>query len=293
MANKIIDKLGKTYGKLTVIGRSTDKNNGWICKCECGNTKIIQGKNLNTKNVNISCGCSSNWSNENKRIKLEGSRFDKLLVLEYDTAIKKYKCKCDCGNETFVCSKKLRKCHTTSCGCYRKQVCGNNSFRFTNDEFHEKLRNINFLSLDNYKGCNKLHEFQCNKNHTFNKTPEWLFRVHRCPVCHNESNPKKHNGYYTSKFFENNEQIANSIGYLYFIKCSNIDETFYKIGITRLSVEQRLMKIEQKYNVEKVKIVKGTMKYVYEMEKKFKKEYKKFSYKPLENFAGKNECFVF
>lgn len=51
-----------------------------------------------------------------KRIDITGNRYGKLVVLEY-LGNARYRCRCDCGNETIVFSGNLRKGHTTSCGC--------------------------------------------------------------------------------------------------------------------------------------------------------------------------------
>ena len=50
--------LGNTYGKLTVIAESESIRSraAWLCKCECGNTKIIQGTSLISGRTK-SCGC--------------------------------------------------------------------------------------------------------------------------------------------------------------------------------------------------------------------------------------------
>lgn len=54
-----------------------------------------------------------------------GQRFGYLTVVEYvgtDTFRQSvFKCKCDCGNETFVNRNKLKNGHTQSCGCYRRK----------------------------------------------------------------------------------------------------------------------------------------------------------------------------
>ena len=67
----LINLIGKRFGKLTVVDRAEDygyESNGkiitipqWLCKCDCGNTIIVQGGNLrsgNTKN----CGCENRAS---------------------------------------------------------------------------------------------------------------------------------------------------------------------------------------------------------------------------------------
>ena len=54
-----IDLSGKTFGRLTVLERTTsDKYNAsrWICKCECGNITIIVRQSLQQEKTK-SCGC--------------------------------------------------------------------------------------------------------------------------------------------------------------------------------------------------------------------------------------------
>ena len=57
------DLIGKTFGKLTVIKRWHDYIScsgthyvQWLCKCDCGNTKIILSTNLK-QGYTLSCGC--------------------------------------------------------------------------------------------------------------------------------------------------------------------------------------------------------------------------------------------
>jgi len=53
------DLTNKKIGKLTIIKAGSIDNNGrftWICKCECGNTKIIASSSL-VQNITKSCGC--------------------------------------------------------------------------------------------------------------------------------------------------------------------------------------------------------------------------------------------
>lgn len=59
------DWVGTVQGKLTVVSRAEDKitKRGykairWLCKCECGNTKILRSTAL--KNGSNSCGCEYN-----------------------------------------------------------------------------------------------------------------------------------------------------------------------------------------------------------------------------------------
>lgn len=60
MPNHLIDLTSQTFGELTVIQRADhNTNNGkplWLCKCSCGNTKIIPGSSLR-RGQSKSCGC--------------------------------------------------------------------------------------------------------------------------------------------------------------------------------------------------------------------------------------------
>lgn len=53
------DLIGKTFGRLTVIGRSSNDKRGksrWECRCECGNIKTILADSL-VSGKTKSCGC--------------------------------------------------------------------------------------------------------------------------------------------------------------------------------------------------------------------------------------------
>lgn len=54
------DLTNKTFGKLTVlkfVGKNKWQNALWLCKCECGKTKILSNGELK-RGVTKSCGCS-------------------------------------------------------------------------------------------------------------------------------------------------------------------------------------------------------------------------------------------
>lgn len=56
---KLIDLTGKRFGRLTVIERAENANNGhtrWLCQCDCGGKTIVERGDLCTGKVK-SCGC--------------------------------------------------------------------------------------------------------------------------------------------------------------------------------------------------------------------------------------------
>jgi len=56
----LIDEIGNRYGKLTVIARAENTENGnaqWLCRCDCGNEIIVRGRCLRRNNGTKTCGC--------------------------------------------------------------------------------------------------------------------------------------------------------------------------------------------------------------------------------------------
>ena len=116
---KLIDLTGRTFGKLHVISQAsshyTPQNKPitmWLCRCDCGNEKIISGQSLK-KGMTKSCGCSNN-------LDLSGKRVGHLLVLKQVKSTKKasrqWLCQCDCGNQTIKTTAELNSEHVKSCG---------------------------------------------------------------------------------------------------------------------------------------------------------------------------------
>lgn len=57
---KVIDLVGRKFGKLTVIVRQGSDKHGlaqWECLCDCGRLKVFRGSALRSGNAK-SCGCS-------------------------------------------------------------------------------------------------------------------------------------------------------------------------------------------------------------------------------------------
>ena len=51
--------IGLRFGKLVVIDKEPSDKNGhskWLCKCDCGESKVVSGTNLKTGKI-VSCGC--------------------------------------------------------------------------------------------------------------------------------------------------------------------------------------------------------------------------------------------
>jgi hypothetical protein len=121
----VVDITGKIYGRLTVLSRSGTNSNGralWQCKCQCGKTVDINGRNLRS-GVTKSCGCIKTESNANPK-ELVGHVFGRLTVLNMSHIGKGgnsiWKCRCECGKTRNVWRSSLKSGNTVSCGCFLK-----------------------------------------------------------------------------------------------------------------------------------------------------------------------------
>ncbi len=74
MMRKPVDRTGRKYGRLTVLGRVEDyvspaghRQRRWLVQCECGSpAKAVMGSNLQS-GVTRSCGCYATEVKRSKR----------------------------------------------------------------------------------------------------------------------------------------------------------------------------------------------------------------------------------
>ena len=100
------DLTGETFGKLTVIEHLG--NARYMCKCECGNTRVVRGWDLKNNKATACLECSAKRRIESKLDDITGQRFGKLVALKY-LGHKKWLCRCDCGAEVEILSNNLKK----------------------------------------------------------------------------------------------------------------------------------------------------------------------------------------
>lgn len=164
---KVLNLIGKKFGKLTVIERDGSQcgHSKWKCQCDCGNIISVIGSNLKSGSV-FSCGC---YKKERQAkicaeglIDLTGQRFENLIVLEraYDKEKEKsltyrkvhpiWKCKCDCGNICYYFGRQLKQGLAKSCGCINSfgnqkimRILQENNFHFKK-EYNIKYKDKNY-----------------------------------------------------------------------------------------------------------------------------------------------------
>ncbi|MBQ0014768.1 MAG: hypothetical protein KBS82_05550 [Oscillospiraceae bacterium] len=133
---KPIDLIGCKFGRLTVLEKAEKSKDGrsqWLCKCDCGNERIVLEKSLKNGHTK-SCGCLNKEINSMRSFKDHtGERFGRLTVVsraeDYIAPSGKHHvrwlCECDCGNSVIVDVSSLVRGHTKSCGCLHEDVINN------------------------------------------------------------------------------------------------------------------------------------------------------------------------
>ena len=132
MGRSAVDLTGQAFGRLTVIERTKNANDGharWLCRCSCGNI-ITASSNVLKKGNCLSCGClrkeTASIKAKQSFIDLTNKRFGKLIAKRPIGSNGKdgmlWQCECDCGNKNFITtSHHLNSGNTQSCGCLKSK----------------------------------------------------------------------------------------------------------------------------------------------------------------------------
>ena len=121
---RIVDISGQRFGKLVAQSLIDEKRKWharWLCKCDCGQTKISDSGSLRSGQTR-SCGC---LVSDSLREDLSGRVFSMLTALEFvrrEQYATIWLCRCECGRDLEVKARLLKIGSTKHCGCQRKPV---------------------------------------------------------------------------------------------------------------------------------------------------------------------------
>lgn len=179
---KPIDLTGQKFGRLTVISRAGNDKDGrakWLCRCDCGNERRILGKSLRNGHTQ-SCGCLNKEVNSKRSfVDHTGERFGRLVVLgraeDYIAPNGKHhvrwRCLCDCGNETIVDVCELVGGGTKSCGCLHEEMI--HSGRVKHGGRHDRLYKVYANMKNRCYNCNS-NDYQYYGGRGIKICDEWL-----------------------------------------------------------------------------------------------------------------------
>lgn len=157
-SEKLLDLTGMRFGRLVVLKKSPMRTKSnrvmWECRCDCGNIVTRSGDTLRYGQTR-SCGCLAHEAHlkaganlqryrVSKAIDLTGQRFGRLTIIERGpnspSGSARWRCKCDCGNETLSSAAALRSGHTRSCGCLGLEHA--TQAKIKHGETHERLYDV-------------------------------------------------------------------------------------------------------------------------------------------------------
>jgi len=166
-----LNLLGQKFGKLTVIEKMKKRSKYgqvmWLCKCECGGTKVSPATVLNTGRIK-SCGCD-----HHKIVDLTGKVFERLTVIkrhsERKNGLLTWVCLCACGKEVIVVGSYLKSGNTKSCGCLPvgpprlpEGEVGFNGL-YANYKIHAEEKSLVFdLTKEEFRKMTQENCFYCN-----------------------------------------------------------------------------------------------------------------------------------
>lgn len=110
-----------------------------------------------------------------------------------------------------------------------------------------------------------------------------IYMKQGCPLCANC-------GVYTGHYFKERPHMKTVDGTLYLISLHSSKERFYKIGITRRSIEQRFAPLKH-YQYDCLYQWNGTLFDVFNLEQSILKKFANFKYTPTLKLGGESECF--
>lgn len=122
MNKNIKDLTNQRFEKLFVekFSHTKDKSAFWLCKCDCGGSKIVQSRYLIKKQITH---CDLCYRGED----LTGQIFNNWTVLHFSRVNNKllWRCRCECGSESDVRPSRLRNYTSNSCkNCKFKNLTG-------------------------------------------------------------------------------------------------------------------------------------------------------------------------
>ncbi len=153
------DITGMRFGKLTAIEPTelrAEDTVVWRCRCDCGKEALASLHQLQA-GYRKSCGCLSHPPLKD----FVGKHFGNLVVVAYagkENGIHRWKCRCDCGEETVVGQTHLQRGKTKSCGCLQAGM------------YKENLKLVDGTSVAILEG----HKKKLNKNNTSGYTGVYL-----------------------------------------------------------------------------------------------------------------------
>lgn len=176
-------------------------------------------------------------------------------------------------------------CHSRGVGC--PDCYGNR--RLTTRTFIDKARlkhgDRYDYSLVRFKNTKCAVDIICDVHGVFRQLANMHLMGSGCPICNT------YNVFSPDDFNALCNKNNNGQGVLYVIKCLGLNESFYKVGITSRTIEDRFQhKIPYRYEV--LFEINENPFFIHEIERRLHSALRFFQHKPSTLFVGYTECFT-
>lgn len=139
--DEILSHIGRTYGDYLIIDVKFGVPDKLIGKCQvCGSEKEISYPHFKNKQI-TDFKCHKHYEHPIKYDKSYiGNRYGRLTVVDVeDKCVRKFKCRCDCGNIYYAVPHDLEDGSVKSCGCLKDDISEN---AVSNDRLYKTWQNM-------------------------------------------------------------------------------------------------------------------------------------------------------
>lgn len=126
-SSKMLHLVGDKHNLLTLL-EIVERRDGKVFgryRCDCGNEHVAQAGSVK-RGGSKSCGCLLVKHMQTSRARSPGEKFHRLTLIEpverNAHGAVRWRCKCDCGNETTTMGSLVTRGITKSCGCLRTEM---------------------------------------------------------------------------------------------------------------------------------------------------------------------------
>jgi len=183
---------------------------------------------------------------------------------------------CSCGNKFVSRLNDVRMGKTRGCNCKK----GAGIKKYSTGDL------INGVEFVRTLGTSGTHKFQ----KALFKCPfcgeEWESLVGNIQQGNTKSCCRKNRGWTKTRWTSLYKKA-----YLYKVILFNAAERFVKIGITSKANIKERFGYSFPYSIEVIKVIEGDSGYIFDLEIRTKKLFKRFKYTPLLPFKGEGECY--
>jgi hypothetical protein len=275
-AKNFVERFHERFPDLVLLSEYKNNHTHVMVCTKYGVCRIKPNDLMNGHSPTIVSAIDKKSYFANMAREVHGNKYDYTLV-EYKNSSKKIDIVC----KEHGAFEQAAGNHLNGDGCPRCRGYSREDFIrksiVTHGDFYD-------YSLVKYINAKTKVDIICPIHGVFSQLPSAHIRGKRCYTCAIEVSG------HTKETFVNKFKGRECMAYI--IKCYGNGEEFYKIGITSRSLGERFCSGAMPYEYEPINVIRGSSKFVWNLETALHKKNRKYKYKPKLHFGGAGECFT-